>query len=252
MTLDRSARQAVARLGTSGVKALDFLQSIESESIVSVPELCWILDHPKIQLIGISCATGTEDEQSLNVANGVGFFSRLVRQRTLSLIEGLRQCGKEVDLTLFVQDLEFTRAWGWSSRSHEDLKFEAWLQIETAREAGKAPPGEIVFWSDVEPEAIKDGCISYQDALTWAAEPAQAKVLDADIRYRMSIPKLRTARRCELEPSSLKRVADYALVGEAFESLYPDAIFVQAADARTDHLLGLRRRNPLPIIHPWR
>ncbi|MFA5888683.1 MAG: hypothetical protein WCW47_01145 [Candidatus Paceibacterota bacterium] len=247
---NRDARQAVSKL--RGVEASTFalLEETETENIVSVPELCEALNTPTVHLVGISCATGTEDGRDLNVAS-VGFFSRSVRQKTEGLIERLQNLGKEVTLTLFVQDLEWVRTWGWFQPQSE-LREEAWLQIEIAREEGKAPPGDILFWSDIEPKAVTAGCISYESALRWAGESKQSLALDADIRYRLSIPKFRYTRRAELEPSSRKRLADYALIGEALELLYPNAIFLQAADARTDHLLGLRRKKSLPIIHPWR
>ncbi len=252
MVYTREERQAISKLWSGEADTYGFLEELEASTLREIPELCRILQKPKIHFVGISCATGTEDEKNLNVANSVGFFSRVIRQRAETLLGGFESRGKEVCLTLFVQDLEFVRAWEWTSRSHEDLKLEAWFQIEMAKEAEKAPPGEIVFWSDVEPRALQEGCISWDQALQWAAQPEQRRALDEDIRYRLSIPKLKNARRSDLEPSSHKRVADYAMVGEALELLYPDAIFVQAADARTDHLLGLRRKNPLPIIHPWR
>ncbi len=252
MAYDRGTRQAISKLSNLSIEAWKLIERLESESIVAPLELCKVLEKSTVHLIGISCATGTEDEKDLNVTNSIGFFDRRTRQKTEFLLTNLREVGKEVRLTLFVEDTEWTRAWGWNSRTQEDLRLEAWMQIEEAREAGKAPPGEILFWSEVEPRILDMGLMGYEDGIIWASEPEQSLALDTDIRYRMTIPKLQHARRVELELSSCKRLASYASTGQALEMLYPDSIFVQSADSRTDHMLQRRRKKPMPIIHPWR
>lgn len=110
---------------------------------------------------------------------------------------------------------------------------------------------EVKLWSTVEPVAMKSGRASYEEALQWAVAPAQSRAIDEIARIRQTYPRNRHVKLSELRASSATGLAVYSLAGETLEALYPSAIFVHSADPRRDHMLGYRRKRPLPIIHPW-
>ena len=249
---DREARRAISALyGGVDAKAFELIEAAEYSEIVAVPELCAAISLPTITLVGFSCTFGDDGEREIDIGR-YGFFEKKTKAKTEALLAGLKALGKEVHLVIFIDDFEFRRVWNWF-RPQEELTEECEFQIELAQEEGKIPAGsEVGLWSAVEPQARSLGCASYEEALTWAAAPAQSRAIDEIARMRQTYPRNRDIKLSELRASSGTGLAVYSLAGETLELLYPDSIFIHAADHRRDHMLGYRRKQPLPIIHPWR
>ncbi|KKU90165.1 MAG: hypothetical protein UY20_C0001G0016 [Candidatus Yanofskybacteria bacterium GW2011_GWA1_48_10] len=270
MACDREVRRAVSGLSGADAKVYELIESMESAGIVAVPELCEAVKASTITFVGFSCTFGDDGERSIDIGRH-GFFERKTRSRTENLLSKLRDLEKDVRFTVFIDDMEFRRVWGWS-RSQESLTEECEFQIELAREESQIPGDwDVELWSRVESriECIPKVClntelwhqinsgvacapINYEMVLKWAAEPAQSRALDEIARMRQTYPRNRNVKLSELRASSVTGLAVYSHAGEVLEFLHPGAIFIHSADHRRDHMLGYRRTKPLPIIHPWR
>ena len=251
MGYDKEARRAISSLRGMDRKALELIEVVESVEMVAVPELCAAISSPTVTFVGFSCTFGDDGERSIDIGQH-GFFEKKTRLKTEAFLAGLKSFGKEVRFIVFIDDFEFRRVWNWS-RSQTSLTEECEFQIELAQEEDKTPSGsEVRLWSTVEPEAVKLGRVSYEQALHWAAAPAQSRAIDEIARMRQTYPRNRHIKLSELRASSTTGLAVYSLAGETLELLWPNAIFVHSADHRRDHMLGYRRKRSLPIIHPWR
>ncbi len=251
MKYGRDARRAIDALRGVDAEVFKLIESLESVELVAVPELCVALTRPTITLLGISCVKGEDGQGGVEIGRN-GFFDKKIKAKSERLRNSLVGLGKEVRTLIFVEDLEFRRVWGWS-QSQKDLTDECEFQIELAREEGKIPHDvEVKLWSLVEPEAISAGCRPHEDALAWAIAPPQSLALDTVARYRQACSRDKGATLAELRKSSVVGLAEHSLVGEALETLYPEAVFLQTADHRRNHMLQYRRNNPLPIVHPWK
>ena len=251
MKYERDARRAIDALRGVDAETFKLIESLESVELVAVSELCVALTHSTITLLGISCVKGEDGRGEIEISRN-GFFEKKTRAKSERIRNLLVNLGKKVRIIIFVEDLEFRRVWGWS-QGQKDLTDECEFQIELAREEGKIPPDvEMKLWSSVEAEAICAGCGTHEDALAWASLPSQSLALDTVARYRQSCSRDKGATLAELRKSSVVGLAEHSLVGEALEILYPEAIFLQTADHRRNHMLQYRRNNPLPIIHPWK
>ncbi|MEK7194378.1 MAG: hypothetical protein AAB660_01665 [Patescibacteria group bacterium] len=251
MKYDRVAKRAVVKLRGASLEAFNFIENLESAELNAIPELCSALSSPVISLVGFSCAFGGGDEKDITIIER-GFFEKRTRAKTEELVSSLRGLGKEVKMTIFIEDLELRRVWGWS-RSQEEITAECEFQIELARESGEVPPGvDVRLWSTVEPDAVSAGSATHEEVLVWARESGQSRILDIIARHRQTYPRNKGVSLASLRATSVTGLAGYSLVGEALEILYPDSILVQPAHPWRDHLMGYRRKRVLPIIHPWR
>lgn len=248
MKYDRYDRRAIGRLSKTAAKVFRVIESRESITLVGVPALCDSLEQPVISFVGFSCAYGdTEGEKRLAV-DKFGFFDKKVLKKVTNLFNEVRECGRKINVRIIVDDLEFRRAWGWT-KSQQELTDECWLAMEIAKDENRVPPGELCLWSSLEPKAVEAGCVSYEDMLRWAEETEQSLVLRKDMEYRMTFPRHRTTKLSDLRPTSVQRLASYALQGVALEMLFPGAILLQTEAMETDWLYGQRRSGVLPIVH---
>ena len=251
MGYDKEARRAISSLRGMDRKALELIEAVESVDMVAIPELCVAISSSTVTFVGFSCTFGDDGERNIDIGQH-GFFEKKTRLRTEAFMAGLKALGKEIRFLIFIDDFEFRRVWGWT-QSQASLTEECEFQIELVQEESKIPAGsEVKLWSTVEPVAMKSGCASYEQGLQWAVAPAQSRAIDEIARMRQTYPRNRQIKLSELRASSATGLAVYSLAGEALEMLYPSAIFIHSADHRRDHMLGYRRKRPLPIIHPWR
>jgi hypothetical protein len=237
---NKEERRAIGTLSVESSRIFKILEGAEHGRMLGIPELCSVLGQDPT-FIAFSCLSGDQIKRELGDNLGSLFTERKIRISNETLVAlGTR-------LTVFVDDTEPVRIWGWPTQQQE---ITDWCRLVV--ESSTLPPNwDIALWSETEQRTD----LNYEGVLETIKTPEHALLVNRRLAHMKEFPnrKIKNLKGKGLENAAIQRVAQYALQGLVLEKLMPRAVLLQAETpwAVKDPLYQPLRRSPLPIVHPF-
>jgi hypothetical protein len=245
----REIRQAKRGLTDQGRATIDLLSTWEQHEFVDPVTLYKLADQAPLHFIAFSCLGTYRGKQELRPSLDETYFFRSskVAPRAIELVRALEAAGVTVSVHAFLQDREPCRTWGW-----QVAQGDITAACELMREGGQsALPSNwhITLWSEVE--TMCGGEVPHASWTEWARKTHPLMIHQVTEHLR-GFPEIEFVGGVKV--AAARQVAAYALEGCLLEKMYPDAILLQSETPyeRKARMYQLRRKQPLPIIHPFK
>lgn len=248
MHIGKKEKQYLKALPNTARRVADFLLNCETEEVFAFREFAAVLtSSPQIMFVAFACLGTYQGKEAIRRELAATNFLQRFAVPTEQLLAQIQTLGANVNLTVFLADLEPCRTWGWQSVTPEEISRHCRVMVETHRSYLPSNWG-VRLWSEAE---MQNAAGAFTDAHRWAREAAHPLILRGEAEHIGLFPDILSRRKAR--EHALIQVASYALEGKILEEILPNAILLQTEfpARRKDQMYQPLRTRKLPVIHPF-